>query len=68
MALDTASLDEQLGELKQQTQHVLLLKHKTRKEERTHLATRWPCAPTTAQSSPAASFWLGRMPTVCATS
>ena len=23
---------------------------------------------TTAQSSPAASFWLGRMPTVCATS
>ncbi len=39
MALDTASLDEQLGELKQQTQHVLLLKHKTRKEERTHLAT-----------------------------
>lgn len=33
MALDTASLDKQLGELKQQTQDVLLLKHKTRKEE-----------------------------------
>ena len=38
MALDTTTLDQQLGDLQQQTQQVLQLKHKTRKQERTHIA------------------------------